>query len=319
MSNIKEIQDRIRSVSDTMKITNAMYMISSNKMRKARKMLAVSEPYFHAVEATLARILRHLPDGIPDVFVDPDLTDTDAFKEKGYLVITGDKGLAGAYNHNVIREAEARYNEDPEHSHIYVVGEPGSADSLKRGLPVVDEFRNTAQDPNLDRARRICNTMLDAYRIHKLENIQIIFSEMINSMTCEVRTKQLLPLNPREYMLTLTPEMKQASAEVVQEEFLMLPSAQQVIDHTVPQLLSGFVYGALVEAFCSEQNSRMMAMDHANKNAQEMIHDLGILYNRERQARITQEITEVVSGAKALKRTRERKEQLQKRGNLAKR
>ncbi|SDB17056.1 ATP synthase F1 subunit gamma [Butyrivibrio sp. INlla16] len=305
MANIKEIRDRIGSIRDTMKITNAMYMISSNKLRKAKKQLADTEPYFYALQAMIARVSRHIPDDVEDIFL--KTTDDIPFeaRAKGYLVLTSDKGLAGAFNHNVVKAAEEhiRNNNKLVNYKLYVVGEFGRHYFTSLGLKIEENFRYTAQNPNMDRSRDITSIILDDYANGTIDEVYVVYTSMKNSITSEVKLEKILPLDIIE-----NARNRYRIIDAYNEEFIFDPSPKAIIDNIVPNFINGFIYGALVETFCSEQNARMMAMDNANKNATSMIGELTKQYNRQRQAAITQEITEVASGAKALKRAKAAKE-----------
>ncbi len=305
MANIKEIRDRISSVRDTMKITNAMYMISSNKLRKARKQLTETEPYFYALQAMIARLSRHIPEDTKDVFLEVRDDIPYASRPKGYLILTSDKGLAGSFNHNVLKEAEEhiRKNNTLRNHKLYVVGEHGRHYLQRQGFNIDENFRYTAQNPTLDRSRDITSIIIEDFRNHVIDEAYVVYTTMKNSITCEVQCKKILPLD----LITESRNMI-TTADTYNEEFLFDPSPEAILDNIVPNFINGFIYGALVETFCSEQNSRMMAMDNANKNANEMIGALTMEYNRQRQAAITQEITEVASGAKALKRAKAAKQ-----------
>lgn len=292
MAGLKEIQSRMKSIEDTRKITSAMYMISSTKLKKARAELEATEPYFYTLQQTIDRILRHMPELHNPYFEEPQ----KPHDRNGILLITGDKGLAGAYNHNVLRKAEEFLSDRSDTEVFFVVGELGRQYFSARHVPIEQNFLYTAQNPTFDRARLIADTILEKYHSGELNEIHVIFTRMENSMVSVAEDKRLLPL-PR------TPRMN-IPMDVYQEEFLMLPSVEEAIDAIVPNYITGFIYGALVESFCSEQNARMSAMQSATDNADELLHSLGILYNRARQAAITQEITEVCSGARAQKKAR---------------
>ncbi|MCR5102337.1 MAG: ATP synthase F1 subunit gamma [Butyrivibrio sp.] len=304
MANIKEIRDRISSIEDTMKITNAMYMISSNKLRKARKRLEETEPYFFGVQNMINRTLRHIDLEMEDVFLETHSDIPFMSRKKGYVVITDDKGLAGAYNHNVLKLAEdhIKSNNDNDDWKLYVIGELGRQYFISKGMNIDETFRYTAQNPTMSRSRKITASVLDDYMEHKIDEVYVVYTTMKNSMTCEAQITKLLPLD----MLQKIKDIKLPD-DVYREEFYLEPSPQAVIDNIVPNYVNGFFYGAMVEAYCSVQNSRMMAMDAANKSAQEMIGDLRLQYNRQRQAMITQEITEVAGGARALKQLKKKK------------
>lgn len=298
MANTREIQSRMKSIRDTMKITNAMYMISSTKLRKARKNLEETEPYFFTLQSMINRILRHMPDIENQYF---DIREKKSHKERtrGYIVITADKGLAGAYNHNVVKLALEEMEKEGK-TKLFVVGELGRQYFASRGIPVAEHFHYTAQNPTLHRARVISETVLAQFNENKLDEVYLIYTSMKNSLSDETDLLRLLPLIREDFDSS---DVRRAG--IFQEELVMQPSPGAVLKNIVPDALMGFVYGALVESFCSEQNARMMAMEAANKSATAMIHDLSVEFNRVRQAMITQEITEVISGAKAQKRKKQ--------------
>lgn len=292
MASTKEIKDRMKSINDTLKITNAMYMISSSKLKKARKRLEDTEPYFYSLQGTMERILRHVPD-MKNIYFDNYKDLKPDVKTVAYVVVTADKGLAGAYNHNVLKQAEELMKEADE-PRLYVLGELGRHYFEKRNIHIDQQFHYTVQNPSLSRARRITEQLLDEYAQGKLDEVYMIYTRMDNAVTETTVTQKILPLERGKFDMKLP-------AGVTLENMNFSPSPEAVMDTIVPNYVTGFVYGALVESFASEQNARMMAMETATKSAKNMLHDLDILYNRARQAAITQEITEVIAGAKAQK------------------
>ncbi len=307
MANTREIQSRMKSIQDTMKITNAMYMISSTKLRKAKKNLEETEPYFYTLQTMVSRIVRHLPE-IDNKYFDERKEKPAEERTIGLVVVTADKGLAGAYNHNVLKMAEEQMQKAAGKCKLFVVGELGRQYFGHRGIEVAEQFHYTAQNPTLHRARIITETILEQFKEEQLDEVYIIYTSMLNSVTTEPKMMRLLPIVRERF---ITKDGKDLS--MYQEPLVMNPSPKAVLDNIVPDFVMGYVYGALVESFCSEQNARMMAMEAANKNASAMIHDLSIQYNRVRQAMITQEITEVIAGAKAQKKKKKaRKEVLNK-------
>lgn len=305
MANTREIQSRMKSVQDTMKITNAMYMISSTKLRKAKNNLEETEPYFFTLQNTVARVVRHLPE-VENPYFDVRADKPAEERTKGVIVVTADKGLAGAYNHNVLKLAEEQLKNGAK-CKLFVVGEVGRQYFAHRGIAIAEQFHYTAQNPTLHRARVITEEILEQFRDEELDDVVLIYTSMVNSMATEAQTMKLLPI--------VKEEIAQVGGETVnvsQETITMSPSPHAVLKNIVPDCIMGYVYGALVESFCSEQNARMMAMEAANKNASAMIHDLSIQYNRVRQAMITQEITEVIAGAKAQKKKKKAKASLAK-------
>lgn len=291
MANAREIQSRINSIKDTRKITNAMYLISSTKMKKSKKLLADTEPYFYTLQSLIHRILRHMPD-TTHAYFDERKEIPEEKRVRGLLIITGDKGLAGSYNHNVLKLAQ-KWMGDRDNNRLYVVGELGRAYFESRKFPIEEQFHYTVQNPTMHRARNIASTLVEDFAEGRLDEVWILYTQMINSMQTEARLEQLLPLKREDFGGLSIP------TGVHLEEIRMVPSPEAVMDHVVPNYVTGFVFGALVESFCSEQNERMMAMQSASDNAASLLNELSVEYNRLRQAAITQEITEVVGGARA--------------------
>ena len=293
MASAKEIQDRMRSIKDTLKITNAMYMISSSKLKKSKKMLADTEPYFYTVQSEMSRILRHLPD-MNSIYFKTNAEIPERKRKAGYIVITADKGLAGSYNHNILKLAEEELEKRDDYK-LFVLGELGRHYFEQKGINIDKQFHFVVQDPSLSRARRIAEDLLKLYHENQLDELYIIYTTMVNAMQEEAQVAQLLPLKKTDFKIPVP-------IDIPLEGLALKPSAEEVMDHIVPNYVVGFVYGALVEAFSCEQNARMMAMEGATNSAKQMLKELDIEYNRARQAAITQEITEVIAGAKSQKK-----------------
>ena len=296
MAGVTEIRTRIRSVQQTLKITSAMYMISSSKLRKARQQLTDVQPYFRRVSQTMADVLRHFPH-VSQVFLDGH-GRTDEEKQTAFMVITGDKGLAGAYNHNVLKLAEEVMSKKAN-STLFLVGEVGRHHFEKKNIQIDGQFMYTAQDPVIQRARGISDTFVDLYRRGRIDELYVVFTESLSTIQLEARAVKLLPLD-KEALQALLDEGQEDSAAQPEYFFTYTPSPEAVFDKLVPGILKGFIFGALVESFCSEQSARMTAMDAASGNARDMLKKLSLIYNRARQAAITQEITEISAGAQGL-------------------
>ena len=294
MANIREIQSRINSVKDTMKITNAMYMISSSKMTQAKKKLADTEPYFYGLQGEISRILRHLPE-LRHRFFDQRAEIPKDERKIGSIVITADKGLAGAYNHNIVKVEEEILSKPGIHK-LFVVGELGRHYFAKRGVQIDTNFRYTVQKPTMHRARDISGAIIDQFLDGELDEVYVVYTRMENSVQADAEVMKLLPLERADFNVMKMP------LNMYREEIDLYPSAEHVMDRIVPNYVNGMIYGALVEAYASEHNARMMAMKSATDSAESLIKELSIVYNRARQAAITQEITEVCAGARAQQR-----------------
>ncbi len=302
MANIREISGRIRSVQDTQKITNAMYMISSTKMRKARKEMEENNPYFESLQIMVDHIMKTLPE-LDHPFLDRRNGKKGKDRVHAIILITADKGLAGAYNHNVAKMAEEFIRQSEETVLLYVVGEEGRQYFASRNVKMAGQFQYTAQNPSLHRARVITEKLLADFEKGDVDEVSVVYTVLNHHMVSEPRMMQLLPLTRAVVEEHLTTDRKASDAELNFQ-----PSPESVLTNIIPNVIVGYLYSALVDSYCSEQNDRMQAMDAANRNAESMLRDLGIQYNRQRQAMITQEITEVIAGAKAQQKKREQKE-----------
>lgn len=296
MANTREIQSRMKSINDTMKITNAMYMISSSKLKRAKRVLAETEPYFYSIQSAISRIIRHFPN-IENSYFDtrPEIKPEE--RKIGYIVITADKGLVGSYNHNVIKLAQECLDKGGN-NRFFAVGMLGRQYFTKKNVEVAENFRYTVQKPTIGRARNISERVVELFNKRELDEVHIIYTKMNGGMATEAEVVQLLPLQNVKF--------SNIPSGVPLEEIAFEPSAGDVINSIAPHYVTGFIYGALVESYCSEQTQSMMAMEAATKSAKDMLHNLRIMYNRARQAAITQELTEVVSGAKAQKKKKKK-------------
>lgn len=336
MASTKEIQKRINSIQDTMKITRAMYMMSSMKLRKAKQKLEDTEPFFIETQVGIAENLARFPD-IRHIYFDNRIEDEhEVKKRRGFIVFTGDKGMAGAYNHNAIKLAEERVaNLSRDEYQLFVVGEVGRAYFKNNGYNVDESFVFSSNNPSMHRARLIAEYMIDLYNREELDHIDVIYTKMLNSVTEETCVERLLPLKTHKFLKEQAKEITEDvegtskaalelkegtkhvhsissyELEAIQNGgdswYPFYPSLKTVLEKLVHNHFTGFIYGAMVECFASEENARMMAMQSATDNAEAILHELSIEFNRVRQAQITQEITEVIGGAKALKKKKKSK------------
>ncbi len=296
MAGTKEIKTHIESVQETRKITNAMYLIASTKLRKARSELDNTRPYFHALRGEIKRIFRTV-NNVDSHYFYPAAGAPPLEGPCGCLVITADKGLAGSYNQNAIREALKLLEQHPDLK-LFVVGEYGRRYFAQRNIPMEHSFLDTAQNPTMSRAREISALLLNRFDRGELKKIYIVYTDMESAMSFQARTTRLLPFH-RTYF-------SDTGEQPVTEPFEFLPDPRTVLNSMMPSYVSGFIYSALIDSFCCEQNARMTAMDSANQNAEKLLGELSRRYNQVRQSAITQEITEVSAGARAQRQRKDR-------------
>ena len=291
MAGTKEIKSHIESVGETRKITNAMYLIASTKLQRARAELEQTRPYFEALRGEIRRIF-HTAYDVDSRYFYPVGNDEPLGGTYGCLLITADKGLAGAYNQNAIREAQQLLERHPD-TKLFVVGEYGRRFFDQRRVPIEHSFLYTAQNPTMARAREIGALLMDGFDRGELKEIFIIYTDMETAMSFRARATRLLPLH-RTYFVE-----SDESGRVAAERTEFDPDPRTVLGSIIRSYVTGFIYSALIYSFCCEQNARMTAMDNANRNAEKLLGELSLEYNRVRQAAITQEITEISAGARA--------------------
>ncbi len=311
MATTKEIKNRIKSVKDTQKITNAMYLISSTKMTKAKRELDNTRPYFEMLRKQIVDMISMRESAGSEFFrSEEDKAPEDSFEDSkrsetvAYLVITADKGLAGAYNQNVIKEAMNRIKDTPSYK-LYVVGEYGRRYFETRGMSIDRSFLYTAQNPTLERAREIAMILADLYARKEITRAFIVYTDFRNGlMGGDVVVWELLPFDRKDF--ALDPE---EVTDLSTDHMEYVPDVLSVLNNIVPSYMAGYVYSALVDSFCSEQSARMSAMDAANQNAEELLQSLNLEYNHVRQSAITQEITEVSAGSRGQKKSKKKREE----------
>ena len=294
MATASEIKGRIAGVRDTKKITDAMYMISSVKMRRASHAFEETRPYFEALSDKIGELFAHIPHTESRFFSVP-AAEAGAGKKHGLLLVTADKGLAGAYNQEAVRAGEKYLNSHPD-TRLFVIGEFGRQYFLSHKIAFEQQFHYSLVEPSLYDARKICARLLEDYDSGSLDEISIIFTDYTGSRAGECKCITLLPLDRASF------DGAAPASGGFEKKFI--PDPDTVLEGIVPSYLVGFIYGCLVKSFCSEQNARMMAMKNAGDNAEEMLRSLQLQYNKIRQATITNEMREITAGVRALKRQR---------------
>ncbi len=289
MTGIKEIRDHIKSVEQTLKITNAMYLISSANLRRARKQLSDVLPYFTKIRSTITDILCRSPE-LQHPFFDRRGEIPAEERKTALIIITGDKGLAGSYNHNVLQLA-GRHLQHVKNPRLFVQGQVGRVHFSEAGFSLEKPFPGEGKDPSIAHAREISETIIEQFLTGALDDVYIIYTELVTALELEVKCRRLLPLLEEDF-----PEHPKSGGGY-QQLVEYVPSASTVMDRAIPSYITGMIFGALVEAFCAEQNARMTAMQTATDNASELVKKLSLSYNQARQSAITQEITEIVGGS----------------------
>ncbi len=298
MASTSEIRRRIGSVRQTQKITHAMYLISQAKLRKAKQDLSNTRPYFDALQNEIGRVFN-ADSSVESRYLEPvQQPAKEEVLRPACLLITADKGLAGAYNQNAIRQAQ-QYMADHPDTVLYVVGEYGRRWFAQRNIPIEKSFLYTAQNPTLGRARQIAELLLERYDAGEINAVVVIYTDMKNGLEAVVRQAQLLPLHRERFIAAAANTAKDDVCEFI-------PSPNAVVNNAARSCLTGYIYSALVDSFCSEQSARMTAMNAADQNAEELLKDLSVQFNRARQAAITQEITEVSAGERAQRSKKEK-------------
>ena len=283
-SNMSDIKRRIRSVTSTEHITNAMKLVSAAKLRRAKTTLDKVNENFEYLTATINDILSDTSD-VPQDF----LEGSREIVNTCYIVITSDRGLCGSYNSNVIKEAEKEIGPDKTHAHIIAIGSKGEEYFTKRGVEIHSDYLAPPEDISFAEVRDMCYDFVNMYTSGQVDKVVMIYTYFKNNMEQEVVSEQILPF----YSRTIE------GAVAVPREVEYEPSVEAVFNYLIPKYFEVVVYNAIVQAATSEHASRRMAMESATDSANDMLSQLSLYYNRARQASITNEIIEVVSGSEA--------------------
>ena len=287
MGSLKEIDTRIKSTKKMKQITKAMNMVSSSKLRRAESNTKQFRPYMEKMQDAITAVA-----GADKNSRHPMLQQRKV-KKSAYLVITSDKGLAGAYNANVlkhlIKDIEEKHASKDDYS-ILVLGQTG-VDFLKnKGYDIHDSLINVPDQPSFKEVQAIAKKAIDLYSEEEVDEVKIYFSHFVSVLENTPSTKTVLPLSPEDSSL--------GHGQLSSYEFE--PDKEAILSVILPQYVESLIYGTILDAKASEHATRMTAMKNASDNASEIIDDLSIQYNRARQAAITQQITEIVGGSVAL-------------------
>ena len=284
----KEIRGKIKSVENTKKITKAMEMVAASKMRKAQERMHHARPYAEKVRSLAANLSQATPE-----YKHPFMVENTGVKTAGFIVVTTDKGLCGGLNTNVLRAVTGKLKELEAagvKSEAVAIGNKGLGFLNRIGAKVVSQVTQLGDKPHLDKLIGPVKVLLDAYAEGKVNAVYLCYTKFINTMRQESVVEQLLPLAAD----TLKAEKGQHAWDYIYE-----PDAASVIDELLVRYAESLVYQAVAENMASEQSARMVAMKSATDNAGNVIAELKLVYNKTRQAGITKELSEIVSGAAA--------------------
>ncbi|HEX7991689.1 MAG TPA: F0F1 ATP synthase subunit gamma [Stenotrophomonas sp.] len=287
MASGREIKTKIKSVQNTRKVTRALEMVSASKIRKAQDRMKTSRPYAQAMK----QVIGHLAQASTD-FQHPFLVEREQVKRVGYIVISSDRGLAGGLNNNLFRKtvAEMRdWQDKGAEIDVVTVGQKAGAFFRRVNVNMAASVANIGDQPKLETLIGVIKVMLDAFTEGKVDRVYLVYNRFINTMTQKASFDQLLPLPAAE---------KQVASH--DWDYLYEPDAATVLEHVITRYIESLVYQAVLENVASEHAARMVAMKAASDNANKMIGTLQLVYNKARQAAITQEISEIVSGAAAV-------------------
>ena len=284
---MRDIKRRRTSVQSTQQITKAMKLVSTVKLQKARTRAEESKPYFDCMYATMTSLLAKAGN-----INHPYLTADDS-KKKAVIVVTSNRGLAGGYNSNVVKMVTENEAFTKENIRIYAIGGKGLELLKHKGYDIVADYSEMIEEPSYDDAKSITKRLLTDFENGEIGEIYLIYTFFKNTVSHIPTMIKVLPAEVQE-------EAGEEDAKAQLTPMNFEPEAEEAISLLVPKYISSILYGAFVEAVASENGARMQAMDSATSNAEEMIDDLELKYNRARQGAITQELTEIIAGAEAI-------------------
>lgn len=287
LASLREIEDRINSTGKTKKITNAMEMVSASKMSRAEQNAKNFVPYSEKMKEVVSHIASNSSDS-----ENPMLERRDV-KKTGYLVITSDRGLAGAFNSNVLRKlhkaVQEKHTSEEEYS-VITIGRMGYDFCRKRGMPIAKSIIGLSDQPSFSDIKELASETVQLYVDEEIDELFIFYNHYVSAISQQVTQSQLLPIE------NLDNDGKSSDNSFYEYE----PNEEEILNVLLPQYAESLIYGAILDSKASEHAARMTAMKSATDNADELIDDLTLSYNRARQGEITQEITEIIGGVAAL-------------------
>lgn len=285
MANLKEIRGRITSISSTMQITRAMKMVSAAKLKKAQDAIVMLRPYSEKLQELIQNV---------NSSSDPDQISVYAQKREVkrvlFIAVTSNRGLAGAFNSSIVKELNAQFQNNSQYEiEVLPVGKK-AFDAVRRNRTVFSNASSVYDNLNFDAVANVAEGVMTSFKEGKFDEVYLIYNKFINAATQEVTTEQLLPIS-----------MPETTEPQVETDYIFEPNRTEILDNLIPKSIKTQVFKAILDSVASEHGARMTAMHKATDNAQALKNDLVIFYNKARQAAITNEILEIVSGAEALK------------------
>jgi F-type H+-transporting ATPase subunit gamma len=287
MANLKEIRGRITSISSTMQITRAMKMVSAAKLKKAQDAIVMLRPYSEKLQELIQNVYSSS---------DPDQISVYAQKREVkrilFIAVTSNRGLAGAFNSSIVKELNIQFQNNAQYEvEVLSIGKK-AYDAVRRSRTVYSNESAVFDNLNFDTVSNVAEAVMTSFREGKFDEVYVIYNKFVNAATQEVTTEQLLPIT--------MPEADTAEAQV-ETDYIFEPNRAEILDNLIPKSIKTQVFKAVLDSVASEHGARMTAMHKATDNAEALRNDLRIFYNKARQAAITNEILEIVSGAEALK------------------
>ena len=284
MASMRDIKRRKGSIQSTQQITKAMKLVSTVKLQKAKNRAEQSNPYFNYMYQTVTSMLARSGN------MNHPYLQAGSSQKKAVITIASNRGLAGGYNSNIVKLVTDS-GIPKEDAQIYIIGRKAKESLLRKGYEMKGDFSDVIEGPTYEDAAAICKEVLGAFTNGEIGEIYLAYTHFKNTVSHEPTLMKLLPVEFDEA------ELKEADSHVLMN---YEPNEEEALDLIIPKYMTSLFYGALVEAVASENGARMQAMDSATSNAEEMISDLTLKYNRARQGSITQELTEIIAGAEAI-------------------
>lgn len=289
---MQDIKRRIKSVNSTEHITNAMKLVSSAKLRKAKATFDKTTEYFHFITESIEEIFSNTKE-VPSRYIE----GSREVKKTCYIVVASNKGLCGSFNSNILKEATQNIAQDPGDVVLVTIGSRVKEYFTKRGKEIIGTYLEAPELITFEDAVAIGGPVLKMYEDGELDRIVLIYTSFVNNLEQKVTTMQLLPFNSEQF--ASAGDIQTEIASKPQKPVEYEPSTEAVFNYLVPKYLEIVLYGAVIESATCEHAARRMAMESATDNARDMLDRLSLFYNRARQAAITNEIIEVVSGTQA--------------------